>query len=111
MTLNKGKTRDSKLQKEAIKERQIWIQVLILFLDVMKFQTKENLPFRGHQEDVYCSNKGNFIELVELMSKYDLVFGKHHFEEVNDYQRQLSPKIQNEFIHILGNHKKENILY
>ena len=31
-------------------------------------------------------------------------------KEVNDNQRYLSPKIQNESIHIMGNYMKENIL-
>ena len=75
MTLNKGKTLDSKLQEQTMKERQIWRQVLTRLLDVLKFLTKQNLPFRGHWEDVFSSNKGYFINLVELMSKYDSVFG------------------------------------
>ena len=33
--------------------------------------TKQKLPFRNQQEDVYSFNKGNFIEPVKLMSKYD----------------------------------------
>ena len=75
MTLNKGKT-----------------------FDVVKFLTKQNLSFSGHWEGVSSSNLGNFIELVELMSKYDSVLGKHFLKEVKDNWRYLSPKIQNEFI-------------
>ena len=60
MILYKGKTLDSKLQEDTMKERQIWKQVLTRLLDVMKFPTKQNLPFRGHRY-VYNSNKGNFI--------------------------------------------------
>ena len=58
---------------------------------------------------MYSSNKSNFIELVEVKSKYDPVLGKHYLKEVNDNRRYLSPKIQNEFIHILGNYVKEHI--
>ena len=50
---------------------------------------KQNKPFRGHREDVYSSNKGNFIDLVELMSKYDPVLGKHYLKEVNDNREDL----------------------
>ena len=110
MTLNKGKTLDSKSQEQTMKQRQIWRQVLTWLLNVMKFLTKQNLLFRGHQDDVYSSNKSNFIELLKLMSQYDPVLGKHYLKEVNDNQWYLSPKIQNKFIHILGNHMKKNIL-
>ena len=86
-----------------MKERQVstWL------LDVVKFLMKQNLL-----EDVCSSNKSNFIELVELMSKYDpvLFFKLHSLKEVNDNQLYLLPKYQNEFIHILGNNMKENIL-
>ena len=110
MTLNKGKTLDSKSQEQTMKQRQIWRQVLTWLLNIMKFLTKQNLPFRGHQDDVHSSNKSNFVELLKLMSQYDPVLGKHYLKEVNDNQWYLSPKIQNKFIHILGNHMKENIL-
>ena len=59
---------------------------------------------------MYSSNKGIFIKLVELMGKDDPVLEKHFLKEVNDNRWYLLPKIQNEFIHILGNYKKENIL-
>ena len=109
ITLNKGKTFHNKLQEQTMKERQIWRQLLTQLLDVVKFLTKPNLSFWGYRE-VDSSNKGNFIELVELMSKYDPVLAKHHLKKVNDNRRYLSPKIQNEFTHILGNHAKANIL-
>ena len=44
------------------------------------------------------------------MSKYGPVVGKHFLKEVNDNRWWLSLKIQNEFIHISENHRKENIL-
>ena len=52
-----------------------------------KFLTKQNLYFSGHQENVYSFLKGNFIELVEQMSKYDPVLGKHYLKVVNDNRR------------------------
>ena len=103
----KVKTLNSKLQEQTMKERQIWKQVLTRLLNVVKFLTKWNLPLRCHRYHVYSSNKGNFIE---LLSQYDPVLGKQYLKEVNGNCRYLSPKIQNEFIHILGNHAKENIL-
>ena len=38
----------------------------------------------GHLEGVYCPNRGNFIELVQLMNKSDPIVGKHYLKEVND---------------------------
>ena len=83
MTLNKGKILDSKLQQRTMKKRKIWTQVLTRLLDVVTFLTKQNLPFRAPREDVHSSNKGNFMELVELMNKYDLILGKYYLKEIN----------------------------
>ena len=57
MIINKGKTFNSKLQEQTMKERQIWRQVLIRLFEFVKLLTKQNLHFRGHQEDVYSFKK------------------------------------------------------
>ena len=44
------------------------------------------------------------------MSKSDPVLGKHFLKEINDNRWYLSPKILNEFIYILRNPVKANIL-
>ena len=95
MTLNKGKTLDNKLQEQTREERQVWRQLLRRLLDVVKFQMKQNLPFRNQREDTYSSNKGNFIGLVELMSQYDPVLGKHYLKDVSDNRLYWSLKIPN----------------
>ena len=41
-------------------------------LDVTLFLAKQNLAFRGHKEDEASLNKGNFLEMVEMLSKYHL---------------------------------------
>ena len=82
--------------------------VLFVEKDCREVSDETEPAFRSHREDAYSSNKSNFIELVELMSKYDPVFGEHYLKEGNDNQQYLSPKIQNEVLYTLGNHVKEN---
>lgn len=50
------------------------------------------LPFQGHRENINqeTPNKGLFIEIVELVSKYDAVLAKH-LAESNRYETYLSP--------------------
>jgi len=45
-----------------------------------------------------------FSELVELISKYDRVLGKHCSKECKDNWYFLSPQIINEFIGLLCEH-------
>ena len=38
---------------------------------------KQNLTFRGHMEDETLLNRGNVLETVYLVSKYDSVLKEH----------------------------------
>ena len=79
-----------------------------------RFLAQQNLAFRGHR--VSSENRGNFLELVQLMAKYDPVLKEHclKLEESaggsNRVPSYLSKGIQNEFIFILGEHVKEKMI-
>lgn len=45
--------------------------------DIIQFLAKQNLALRGHREDDTGTNRGNFLELVHLLAKYDPVLGEH----------------------------------
>lgn len=92
-------------------------------MDIVIFLGKQNLSLRGHRErplflraaaiDEEVSNQGNFLELVEVLAKYDLVLREHitrdEFKKKNSIS-YLSPEIQNEFIEVLGGEVKRKIL-
>ncbi|XP_042230512.1 zinc finger MYM-type protein 1-like [Homarus americanus] len=101
------------------RDRQKWRDILHRLLDVTMFLAPQNLPFRGHREDMLSISKGNFLELVELLSNYDPVLKEHLLEVKHAIPSQtsgrrvssyLSPNIQNEFICLLGNNVKGKIL-
>ena len=54
-------------EKEIVKNSQ----VLSHFLDILRFFSKQNLAFRGHDETCNSFSKGNFLELVNHQAKYD----------------------------------------
>lgn len=94
----KGSPRiDSELKRlnqlEIEKNRQI-VQRL---LDCILFLAKQNLSLRGHRESDTSSNRGNFIELVHLIAKYDPLLASH-LESNKKKQVYLSPGIQNDFL-------------
>nr|XP_047132432.1 zinc finger MYM-type protein 1-like [Hydra vulgaris] len=76
------------------------------------FLAKQNLPFRGHQEDESSLNKGNFLELVDLLSTYDPILKEHLIKLRESYSKvsYLSPKIQNDFISCLASHVKDKLI-
>lgn len=99
-------------------EKKKWRDILSRLLDVILFLARQNLPLRGHREGVSSDNRGNFLELVNLLSKYDPVLKEHMLriehaiactkrKRVDSY---LSKDIQNEFISLLGKEVKNNIV-
>lgn len=47
--------------------------VLAVFRTVL-YLAKQNLAYRGHDEKIKSSNRGNFLELIHLLGKYNLIF-------------------------------------
>ena len=46
-------------------------KVVRRLIDVVIFLTTQELTFRGHLEDETSANRGNDIELISLLRKYD----------------------------------------
>lgn len=107
------KTIDAESVAVMDKEKKKWRDILHRLLDITMFLAKQNLAFRGHKEDESSLNKGNFLEMVEMLSKYDTVLKEHLMRlkqttcTVKASVSYLSPETQNEFINVLANHVKE----
>ena len=61
---------------------------------------KCNLPFRGSSKELSKDNKGNFLFIIELLAKYDIVLDKL-LQLPKGSSKYLSPLIQNELILVL----------
>lgn len=116
MGLKLNKTIDKDNLKIINRETQKWRDILHRLLDVTLFLSEQNLAFRGHREEISSENRGNFLELVRLLSKYDPVLKEHCLKleataggskRVPSY---LSKGIQNEFIQCLGEHVRRTII-
>lgn len=116
MGLKLGKTVDKNNLKIVNDETKKWRNILHRLFDVTLFLAQQNLAFRGHREDVSSENRGNFLELVKLLAKYDPVLREHclKLEETAGGSKRvpsyLSKGIQNEFIFCLGEHVKKKII-
>lgn len=56
----------NKRKEDVLKNRDIVKQLI----DITLFLGRHSLSFRGHREDGTAENRGNFLDLVELVSKY-----------------------------------------
>jgi hypothetical protein len=82
--------------------------------DIIRFLAKQKLALRGHRENDTRANRGNFLELVHLLAKYDPVL-REHLVRIKMGQKiylpvPMSPEIQHEFIEILGKKLRQQIL-
>ena len=98
--VSKGSVTDQ-ISNEAAAQKQVEIrenrELLERILDIIFFLAKQKLAFRGRRENESAINKGNFLELVSLLAKYDVVL-QRHVEDAKRNQKYFSPEIQNEFI-------------
>ena len=88
-------------------EIQHWRGVLKRILSIIRLLISQWLAFRGTAEHLFQHNNGNFLKLVELLSKFDPVMKEH----IRRVQREsdklsvtyLSNDTQDELINLMGN--------
>ncbi|KAL4713767.1 hypothetical protein ACJJTC_004298 [Scirpophaga incertulas] len=66
-------------------------------IDIVCFLGTQELAFRGHDESASSSNKGNYLEMVNLLAKYDGVL-ENYLQSSTSSFTGLSNRIQNDLI-------------
>ena len=108
-----GSLLEASFQTEALK----WYNVLKRIIDVILFLGERGLAFSGSSHRIGDPNNGNFLGLIELLSRWDPIL-QEHVQKVKEYQGKgerlqvhyLSPESQNEFISACSNLVKQHIL-
>jgi hypothetical protein len=52
---------------------------LSIFIEVIIFTARQNIALQGHGENVSSDNRGNFLELIKLMSHHKSTL-QYHFK-------------------------------
>ena len=68
---------DEKLLQQYNAECSYWRAVLERVVAVIKFLAERGLPFRGHDEIVGSKSNGNYLRVLELISKLDPFLAAH----------------------------------
>ncbi|CAH0400600.1 unnamed protein product [Chilo suppressalis] len=112
LRIRKGLTIDKEAKEVVERETKRWRETLTRMADIIRFLAKQNLALRGHRKDDTSGSRGNFLELVHLLEKYDPVL-REHLVSINMGQKisvtYMSSETQNEFIVILGDHVRQQI--
>ena len=83
-------------------------QILYRIIDVVILLAKTGHPFRGHREGSDSHNRGLFLEITHLLSKYDPVL-RNHFQNSPKNALYVSNTIQNELITALYHNMIEEL--
>ena len=70
---------------------------LLTMLDIVLFCAKQEIPLRGSDESKYSKNKGNFLELNQLLQKYSPDM-KKRFDALPANSKMINHEIQNDLL-------------
>lgn len=91
--------------QKSVQENRCYIKTVA---EILLLTAKQDIAQRGHQENEESSNRGNFLEILELVSKHDEVVAKKCSSRKN--VTYTSPQIQNEVLEILAEMVRKEII-
>ena len=83
-----------------------------MVVEILLYTGRQNIAQRGHREQddaAAGSNRGNFLELLNLIGKHDSKIAKK-IEGINENAKYTSPQIQNEVLQILADMVRKQIV-
>ena len=108
---------DMEGQARREEERQRNREIMRRLIDITLYLARQNGAFRGKNESNTSLNKGNVLELVQLLSKYDSTIKMHldHINKIHSKQKTaqvslLSNRTQNDIISALATYVRGEIL-
>lgn len=77
-----------------------------------KFLVEHNIAFHGSNSRSDQDSNGNFLGLVEMLAKFDLMIKEHVHRITNDKvcDHYLGPYVQNELINLLATAIRSTII-
>lgn len=110
-------TVDNLLYSQMMTEKERCHAILKRCCDVIIFLCIRGLPLYGKNNRLGNDSNGNFLGLIEFLTKYDIVI-QEHVEKVKESQKQkhrlqahyLSPTIVNELLNLIGMQTKRALM-
>jgi hypothetical protein len=80
-------------------------KILKVIIDVLLYLARQNIAYRGHNENVASLNQDNFIELIKVLSQYQPII-QQYLNKINSNKRNIltfmSQETQNCLLKILA---------
>ena len=83
---------------------------MLVSLYCLRYLLHQGLPTRGHNESQGSSKKGNFLELLEWLSKHNEEFDKVVLKNAPKNSQLIAPSIQKDIIHSCAKETTKSIL-
>ncbi|KAL5845765.1 hypothetical protein ACOSQ3_009289 [Xanthoceras sorbifolium] len=78
-------------------------------LETVKLLAMQGCAFRGHDESIDSTNRGNFIEIIKLQARVNSEIAGIVLENAPQNAKYTSPRIQKELLNILANEVRAKI--
>ena len=106
--LNQPQHLAQSFEKQSKQQREDNRLRLKVSIDATKYLALQGLAFRGHNEKQDSLNRGNFLELVDLLASYDKK-AKIVFKQPSGNVTYTSGQIQKEIIEIIAKKVRQKI--
>ena len=107
---NPDRSIENLVSQEARQKYDSNLHILSSIVEAILFCARQNIALRGHRDDMSSSahNKGKFIALLHLLSKFDDTL-RHHLEFGKRNALYTSKNVQNELLAIMGDIVREDL--
>ena len=95
----------SGIRKGRIEDNRHYLKTVI---ETILLCARQNIGLRGHRETVRSSNKGNFLEILNVIARHDKIV-KDRLQAGPRNAVYISAQIQNTILNMLGNKVREMI--
>ncbi|XP_075499782.1 uncharacterized protein LOC142538321 [Primulina tabacum] len=76
---------------------------------VVRWLALQGCAFRGNDESLSSSNRGNFLELVKAFAKMNIEIDEVVLENAPKNAQYIAPEIQKEILHIMANRVRQMV--
>jgi len=104
---------DANMVTQITAQEKYWFSVLERTTEVIRFLSERGLAFRGSDETIGSPHNGNYLGIIELISKFDPFLEQHiraHGNQGRGHASYLSSTIMEELIELMGNEVFARIL-
>ncbi|CAN6726971.1 unnamed protein product [Malus baccata var. baccata] len=96
--MNQATHIETAVSKHSDQARKAYRTCLISSIKCTKFLLRQGLPFRGHDESVTSSNRGNYLELLQFLADNNDKVREVVMENALGNLKLLAPSIQKEIV-------------